>query len=159
MPPGARPNFLPRATPRAGSKAKIETLEADRDNALKRIGILEALVPDNGCCPGDWIVPELLNGWESYYGPTSDADCVFKYRWGPYDHDDPAATVDNAGIEFSGQITGGTSGTVVMDFPAEDTFECDKDFIVLVIDGTTPTGAWANISSTTGEMTVTWPLA
>lgn len=120
------------------------------NNHDNRILALERNKP-SGCCPGEWIVPELLNGWE-HVDPTG---CPFMYRWGPFETGD---TVDDAGIEFSGQVQSGVSGTVLMQFPAEDRFVCDKDFIMLVFDPG-PTGAWSFIDSATGDMTPTWPLA
>lgn len=156
MPPGARPNHVPRATPRGSLPSKVQTLEADRDNALKRIGILEAIVPAaSGCCPGEWIVPELRDDWEDYYPPSSSEDCAFAYRWGPFEAGD---TVDDAGIEFRGQITGGVSGSVVMTFPPEDRFSCDKDFLLELVVAGEPQVAAAHIDSATGDMTLTFPV-
>lgn len=144
-----------RATKHDPQERRVETLENDRDEALRRIEILEALVPqdspDAGCCPGEWIIPTL----ESYWVHDDD-DCPFMYRWGPFASGD---TVNEAGLEFTGKIAGGESGTVVLTFPAEDRFTCDKDKDVLIIDTdeTRLMGTY-HIDAATGEMTVSWPI-
>lgn len=127
------------------------------DDHLRRIRALEALdPPEGGCCPGDWVIPDLLNGWVSYFDTDSMGDCEFAYRWGPFDS---TMDVNDAGIEFRGQVTGGTTGTVVFIFPPEDLFECDKDFGLLMIDQVNvPFPAAGHIDSATGELTVYFPI-
>lgn len=133
------------------ARVQPRTVGSLLDNHIRRIRALEALDPSDGCCPGEWIIPTLLNDWVDF-----DADCPFMYRWGPFV---AGMDVNDAGIEFSGQITGGASDSVAMTFPAEDLFDCDKDFAVLVFDGVDVVGGWAHIESSTGDMTVSWPFA
>lgn len=138
-------------------RLRPNTTPTKLDNHLRRIRALEALDPSGGgCCPGEWIIPDLLNGWISYFETDSVADCEFAYRWAPFDN---TMDVNDAGIEFRGQITGGASGTVIMVFPAEDLFECDKDFPVLMIDQVNVPGmAAVHIDSATGEMSIEFPI-
>lgn len=122
------------------------------DNHIRRIRALEALDPSGGCCPGEWILPTLLNGWVNY-----DESCPLMYRWGPSESGD---TVNDAGLEWSGQITGGVSGSVALTLPSEDLFDCDKDFPLLMVDTTSVAfPASGHIDSATGDLSVSFPIA
>lgn len=126
------------------------TIGSELDNHTRRIRALEANPGGAGCCPGEWIIPTLLNDWANF-----DDDCPFMYRWGPFEGDD---TVNESGIEFSGQITGGVSGSIIMEFPVEDRFDCNKDFAIIMYDGATPQMTAVHIEASTGEMSASWPI-
>lgn len=97
-----------------------------------------------------WVDPTLTSPWVD-----ADPANPFMYRWGPF-----GDTVDEAGLEFTGHVTGGASGSAVMTFPAADRFDSDREFDVAMRDGSgQPMVGRAFIESTTGVLTIAFPVA
>jgi len=162
MPPVGRPGVQRRRLPvnRAMQNERdmrefLTSVDGDLSEDRNRIEVLERLRRASaGCCPGEWIIPELTSPWE-----LVDEACPFMYRWGPYDHEDLTVTVDDAGIEFSGHVQGGVSGDPIMTFPEEDRFSCDKLFPMIVFDDPDYFAAASTIIAATGVLTPFWPLS
>lgn len=125
----------------------LSSLDNDAAEAFRRVGVLEAVL-NEGCCPGEWNTPTLESPWM-----YADEDCPFMYRWGPFRD---GQTVDDAGLEFTGQVVGGTSGSVLFVLPFGDIPTCGKDFPMLYVTG--PSMAYSHIDVDTGEVTVFFPI-
>jgi len=93
---------------------------------------------------GDWIQPDLENGWED----TGGTFCAFSYR-NLLDEDDVVQLQ-----EWRGHVNGGTSGTVVCTLPEADRLSCDSLKDVLVESGTGYQMGRVYFDMSTGEVTI-----
>ena len=100
-------------------------------------------------CTGD--EPALENGWAQPDAPLER----FAFRL----HSDGS-------LEFKGHLdsTGASSGSIAVTLPGANAGEHnyipakDQFFITVIYDGSTPQNAMVYIDSTTGEVTITFPV-
>jgi hypothetical protein len=137
-----RPRYDSEAE-RAGNKLK--------DNEA-RIASLERR-PSGGGDPGPW------NEYASAAlgGTWTNVDETDKFKWRRKRQ--ITGSLDNIGLEFSGEIVGGTSGSTVITFGSSDRFSKDKQRIPVGVrvDGVAKMGH-AKIIASTGVMTIDFPI-
>jgi hypothetical protein len=105
--------------------------------------------PGTGGCTGD--EPALQNGWAQPAAPLQK----FAFR-----------THADGSLEFRGHLdsVGASSGTVAVTLPGANPGETDfllpndQFFVSAVYDGATPRPALIYLDSTTGDVTITFPL-
>jgi hypothetical protein len=102
------------------------------------------LVINEGDTPPDQAYIELENGWEQ---PTAHEE--FAFRRGGVNK-----------LDFTGHLdsSGASSGTVAFTLPARYRLSADKFFLTVVYDGADPVPAMVFLDSSTGEVTITFPV-
>lgn len=108
---GNRANIVRRATPRDSVDDRLVTLEDDRQNLMKRVGILEALPPPDAVVPPIPVFRAKRipagGGWTDQTIPDWDGTNTDNVLWNTYENTD--ATVfteslvgpDLQGVEFN----------------------------------------------------------
>lgn len=93
--------------------------------------------------PGPWIQPTLLNSWVNAGAPYAN----IAYR-----------KYGGLGLEFKGHITGGASGSVAFTVDTAHLPSHDVTFLTDVVSGGVPVVGRIEIDSSTGDVTITYPV-